>query len=82
MALLQKLKLKCKNYEKGCLEVLNYDKVEGHEQICLYNLVKCEAYKFCRVKLPKMEIQAHVDKCVFKSVMCRKCRKWYMRKDE
>ena len=45
--MLSKLKLKCRNESAGCHDVLDYNKLETHEEVeCMFQLSDCPAKEF------------------------------------
>lgn len=56
---LLELKFACPNQELGCDKVLTYADAMTHDQSCKYALVKCEAYKECRTKCIRKELDLH-----------------------
>ena len=72
---LQKMQFKCRNHMMGCNDVLNYMDVAAHDNKCLYQPVKCGAYKGCKTKCIRKEIDRHEAVCPYVAVPCIYCRK-------
>mmetsp|Transcript_32535 Transcript_32535/g.31771 ORF Transcript_32535/g.31771 Transcript_32535/m.31771 type:complete len:214 (+) Transcript_32535:219-860(+) len=79
-ALLNKLKIKCKNNENGCTEILEYKGVLKHELICQFEKIQCPAFKDCNVEVFRGEIEKHKKECQFIKVQCSKCFKTVARR--
>lgn len=69
------MKFLCNNNEFGCDKVLSYDMAQTHELECKYALVKCQAYKQCKTKCIRKEINMHEAICPNFAVPCIYCLK-------
>jgi len=64
--MLSKLRIRCRNEENGCLQILDYEKLEIHEEVeCQFELYDCpESDNGCTSKMKKSEIDKHLrEKC-------------------
>jgi hypothetical protein len=52
-----------------------YAQVAAHDEECQFVPVKCEAYKHCKTKCVRKEIERHEAVCPYISVPCIYCRK-------
>lgn len=82
--MLSKLKIQCKNKGLGCTKVLNYDKLEIHEEHECEWLKKPCQYKSegCKAILGVNEIDKHIkEECLYTPMECMYCNEKYPRKD-
>ena len=66
--MLSKLKIVCKYKDKGCTKILDYDKLEIHEEHeCDFLLKSCpEKKNGCKAMLKKNEVEKHLrEECQF-----------------
>lgn len=76
--MLSKLKIECKYKDKGCTKVLDYDKLEIHEDHeCAFLLKPCSNKKSgCKAMLKKSEIEKHLhEECIHAKQLCMYCNK-------
>jgi hypothetical protein len=82
--MLSKLQLKCRNEANGCSEIIDYEKLEVHEEVeCQFEVYDCPESEFgCTAKMKKFEIEKHLrEKCVYAKIECMYCQKMYLKKD-
>mgnify|MGYP000887747546 CR=1 FL=1 len=72
---IKNLKFSCNNKMMGCDKVLTYEEAKMHESLCKYALVKCEAYKSCKTKCMRKDIEMHQAICPSFEVPCIYCLK-------
>jgi hypothetical protein len=56
---LNELKFGCQHQDLGCDKVLSYQEAMTHDRVCKYGLVKCAAYKECRTKCMRKDLELH-----------------------
>ena len=78
---LNKMQFKCRNYMMGCGKVLNYLQVTDHDIQCEFQPVKCQAFKDCKTKCIRREIERHEAVCPYVTVPCIYCREQIQRMD-
>ena len=71
---LQKMQFKCRNHTMGCTQVLQYQEVASHDCQCEFTPVKCSAYRHCKTKCIRKEIERHEAVCPYIAVPCIYCR--------
>lgn len=72
---LAKMQFRCRNYQMGCSEILNYLDVQAHDERCQFQPVKCQAYSGCKTKSVRADIRSHEAVCPYIAVPCIYCRK-------
>jgi hypothetical protein len=70
------LKMSCQYESNGCIEVLLYNKLEEHEQICDYQWLPCDG---CQQQIIKKKFDQHQSECRFISIKCEQCLTSYER---
>lgn len=78
LKLLNKLKIKCKNFENGCNEEINYESLAKHEIECVFS---CEQCNGCKQKFLKKDIFSHENECEMSLEVCKFCYKTLKRKE-
>lgn len=76
--MLSNLKLKCKHAENGCKSILDYDKIEIHEEVeCIMKIYDCPEKEFgCMERLKRDQVDKHLrEDCKFARVECMYCLK-------
>lgn len=60
--MLSKLKIKCRNQDNGCLSVIEYEKLEVHEEVeCEYQEYFCPQKSLgCLIKMMRTDISRHL----------------------
>jgi len=76
---LQKMQFKCRNHQMGCNDILDYNDVAEHDTQCLFQPVKCQAYKYCKTKCVRQEIERHEAVCAYIAVPCIYCHRQIQR---
>ena len=82
--MLSKLKISCKHKSLGCQKVLDYDKLEIHEEHeCDMARKPCpERSAGCKAMLARDEIEKHVkEECPFTKMDCMYCNEKFARRD-
>lgn len=80
--MLSKLKIHCKYKDNGCKKILDYDKLEIHEEHeCEFLLRPCPEKKSgCKVMLKKNELEKHIrEECQFSRTECMYCNEKFPR---
>lgn len=72
---IKNLKFNCNNQGLGCDKVLTYEEAKIHDSQCKYALMKCEAYKDCKTKCMRKDIEMHQAICPNFQVPCIYCLK-------
>jgi hypothetical protein len=72
------LKMSCRYKSNGCTEILFYNELEQHEQMCDYQLRSCDG---CQQEIVKKNFDQHQSECQFVSIKCDQCSTSYKRKD-
>lgn len=67
--IISKQKIYCDNKERGCVEVVALENLQGHIASCSYRLVAC-SYEGCTVKVLRKDHKVHSDLCTKRTVMC------------
>ena len=70
----------CKYEENGCMDVLTYQGLEGHEKGCEYQLTHCKN-EGCEKRMTKKELKDHIDVCEYFLSNCSWCFNSYIRAD-
>ena len=78
---LKNLTFACNNSYLGCDKLLTYEEAQIHVNTCKYSLVKCEAYKSCKTKCIRKDIDMHQAICPNFLVPCIYCLKLVQRID-
>jgi hypothetical protein len=68
--MIHKIKLFCRNKDKGCSEILDYENYYKHLENCEYFFYECNG---CNMKGRKSEIKSHVLKCEKLYKNCQFC---------
>lgn len=76
---LKNIQFSCQHASMGCTKVLSYAEVQTHDAKCKFAPVKCEAYKHCKVKCIRKDIEKHQAVCPNILVPCIYCREQVMR---
>jgi hypothetical protein len=66
--MLSDLKLKCRNEPYGCKQIINYEKLEIHEEVdCQFEKVNCPNIDVgCKAKMSRDVLDLHIkEKCEF-----------------
>lgn len=82
--MLSKLKLKCRNHENGCDTIIDYEKLEVHEEVeCHYEMYECPEVEFgCPAKMKRSEIEKHLrESCDYAKIECMYCQKLHLKKN-
>ena len=82
--MLSKLKFRCRNHDNGCDEVIDYDKLETHEEFeCKFEIYDCPEKKSgCTARMNRGDIEKHLrESCLYSHVECMYCNKKYLKKD-
>lgn len=60
--MLSDLKLKCRNEQYGCTEIIDYDKLEVHEEVeCKFEKITCPNSDVgCKAKISRDQLNTHV----------------------
>lgn len=69
---LNKLKIKCENHSHGCKEVLRYQDIEYHHEVCEYAIVHCKN-EGCNEVLRRGEMNIHEAECIHERHLCLGC---------
>jgi hypothetical protein len=80
--LLSQLKIKCRNEEHGCEEIVSYEKLEVHEEVeCEYEFVPCQNKEYgCTQTIRREHMKKHLEEqCVYNKVKCMYCNKKFTR---
>ncbi|XP_059139714.1 uncharacterized protein LOC131927859 [Physella acuta] len=56
--MINKLTMKCSNFDKGCTDLISLEKYLDHNKICEYAMVQCR-YKGCSKLLHRKEVKGH-----------------------
>jgi hypothetical protein len=70
--------MSCRYKSNGFKEILLYNELEQHEQMCDYQLRSCDG---CQQKIVKKNFNQHQSECQFVSIKCDQCSNSYERKD-
>jgi coenzyme F420-reducing hydrogenase delta subunit len=76
--ILTKLQVICRYKSNGCTEVLLYDRLETHEEVCGYRLLTCSG---CKEQVVKNNFKEHYDHCLLIPLTCTECSTVYERQD-
>lgn len=68
---LLRLRIRCKNFRKGCEHISNLETVSKHEEVCPQQPVPCPN-KGCTCTFSPAELEQHMLKCEFGSRECTK----------
>jgi hypothetical protein len=68
--------MSCRYESNGCTEVLLYNELEEHEQICDYQWLTCDG---CQQQIIKRNFDQHQSECRFISIKCEQCLTSYER---
>ena len=82
--MLSKLKLKCRNQENGCNLIIDYEKLEVHEEVdCQFEMYECPEVEFgCTAKMKRSEIEKHLrENCDYAKIECMYCQKLHLKKN-
>ena len=82
--MLSKLKLKCRNHDNGCGLILDYEKLETHEEVeCQFEMYDCPEAEFgCKAKMRRSEIEKHLrESCDYAKIECMYCQKLHLKKN-
>ena len=82
--MLSKLKLRCRNTENGCEDVIDYEKLEIHEEVeCLYEMYDCPEKEFgCKERMKRGMIDKHLrESCQYAHIECMYCHNKYLKKE-
>lgn len=74
--MLSELKLKCRNVGYGCKAILEYEKLEVHEEVeCKFEKIECPNKEYgCPVIINRDQLEKHIrDHCEFHRVECKFC---------
>jgi hypothetical protein len=77
--LLANLKINCCYTLNGCTEILSYNELKNHEDMCDYQLLSCDG---CLQEIIKQNFDKHQSECQLASIMCDQCLTSYKRKDK
>ena len=77
--ILRKLQIFCRYESNGCTEILSYNRLETHEEVCDYRLRTCSG---CQEKFIKKNFKEHYNQCPMVSLTCSQCDTVYQRHDE
>ncbi|KAI8794325.1 tripartite motif-containing protein 40 [Biomphalaria glabrata] len=70
--LINKLTMKCPNYDNGCITPIKMEYYYDHLVKCEYSVVKCQ-YKECSAHMLRKEIVEHEQNdCIYRHKMCTK----------
>lgn len=76
--MLTALSVTCRNQENGCRQILDYDKLEIHEEVeCPFEIYYCpERWNGCKAKMRRGQIERHLhEECDFVQKECMYCSK-------
>ena len=72
--IINNLKVKCPNFELGCVESIRYESLPNHiKNHCLYRKVKCPN-DFCKAEIFIKDQEAHIMKCILEEAECPHCK--------
>ena len=70
------MKIKCRNEEHGCEEIVPYEKLEVHEEVeCEYEFVPCPNKEYGCTEIIRREfVKKHMEEqCLYNKVKCMYC---------
>ena len=77
--ILTNLKITCRYKPNECTEILSYNELEKHEDICDYQLQSCNG---CEQRIIKKDFDEHKSQCLLLLIACDECLTSYKRRDK
>jgi hypothetical protein len=72
-SMLSLLKFSCLNKDHGCDEILSYNNVTKHDQVCKFSIVKCPNLE-CGLDVKRQLLEYHIrNECEFSLFRCENC---------
>jgi hypothetical protein len=71
--LLDRLRVHCFNFEKGCELPIKYSHQRSHREECLYQEVVCDRFR-CGSTMLRMDLESHRKQCETELIACDYCQ--------
>jgi hypothetical protein len=78
-ALLCKFKIECENKHNECTEVLLYESLEKHQELCQYQINTCRG---CQKNVFKKDLGQHEQNCGEMEIECKRCTLVYKQNEK